>query len=94
MLDFMSKITIAIDGYSSCGKSTLAKALAAKLGYTYVDSGAMYRCATLYGLRKGVIKDKHFIPEEMIKLLPEINDAVRHIKRPICDGAPLNGTGV
>jgi CMP/dCMP kinase len=73
MLDFMSKITIAIDGYSSCGKSTLAKALAAKLGYTYVDSGAMYRCATLYGLRKGVIKDKHFIPEEMIKLLPEIN---------------------
>lgn len=71
--DFMSKITIAIDGYSSCGKSTLAKALAAKLGYTYVDSGAMYRCATLYGLRKGVIKDKHFIPEEMIKLLPEIN---------------------
>lgn len=69
----MSKITIAIDGYSSCGKSTLAKGLANKLGYTYVDSGAMYRCATLYGLRKGVIKDKHFIPEEIIKLLPEIH---------------------
>ena len=69
----MSKITIAIDGYSSCGKSTLAKALAAYLGYTYVDSGAMYRCVTLYALRKGLIKDNHsFLPEEIVKLLPEI----------------------
>ena len=69
----MSKITIAIDGYSSCGKSTLAKALAAHLGYAYVDSGAMYRCVTLYALRKGLIKDNHsFLPEEIIKLLPEI----------------------
>jgi CMP/dCMP kinase len=69
----MSKITIAIDGYSSCGKSTLAKALAAKLGYAYVDSGAMYRCMTLYSLRQGVIKDHGFIEEQVIKLLPEIN---------------------
>lgn len=69
----MSKITIAIDGYSSCGKSTLAKALAAHLGYSYGDSGAMYRCVTLYALRKGVIKDSSFIPEEIIKLLPEIH---------------------
>ncbi len=69
----MSKITIAIDGYSSCGKSTLAKALAANLGYAYVDSGAMYRCVTLYALRKGLIKDNHsFLPEEIVKLLPEI----------------------
>lgn len=45
------KIIIAIDGYSSCGKSTLAKALAAKLGYNYIDSGAMYRAITLYFLR-------------------------------------------
>lgn len=52
----MSKITIAIDGYSSCGKSTLAKALAAKLQYIYVDSGAMYRAVTLYCLKKGYIK--------------------------------------
>ena len=52
----MSKITIAIDGYSSCGKSTVAKALATKLGYIYVDSGAMYRAVTLYCLRKGFIK--------------------------------------
>ncbi|MES2593230.1 MAG: (d)CMP kinase [Bacteroidota bacterium] len=68
----MSKITIAIDGYSSCGKSTLAKALASHLHYAYVDSGAMYRCVTLYALRKGVIKDHSFMAEEIIKLLPEI----------------------
>ena len=68
----MSKITIAIDGYSSCGKSTLAKSLAAHLHYAYADSGAMYRCITLYALRKGVIKDGSFFPEEIIKLLPEI----------------------
>ncbi len=69
----MSKIIIAIDGYSSCGKSTVAKALAAHLGYAYVDSGSMYRCVTLYALRKGVIKDHSFIEDEIIKLLPEIN---------------------
>ena len=68
----MSKITIAIDGYSSCGKSTLAKALAAHLGYAYADSGAMYRCVTLYAFKKGVIKDGSFLPEEIIKLLNEI----------------------
>lgn len=48
------KIIIAIDGYSSCGKSTLAKELAAVLGYHYIDSGAMYRAITLYFLREGV----------------------------------------
>jgi cytidylate kinase len=69
----MSKITIAIDGYSSCGKSTLAKALAAKLGYAYVDSGAMYRSVTLYALRTGVIKDGRFIDEDIVKLLKDIH---------------------
>lgn len=51
----MKKITIAIDGHSSCGKSTMAKALAAKLGYLYVDTGAMYRAVTLYALRNGLM---------------------------------------
>jgi cytidylate kinase len=51
------KITVAIDGFSSCGKSTLAKALAKKLGYGYVDSGAMYRAVTLYFLGNGVPLD-------------------------------------
>jgi CMP/dCMP kinase len=69
----MSKITIAIDGYSSCGKSTLAKALAGKLGYAYVDSGAMYRSVTLYSLRQGIIKDHGFIEEQIVRILPEIN---------------------
>ncbi|MEO6894210.1 MAG: (d)CMP kinase [Ginsengibacter sp.] len=50
----VSKIIITIDGFSSCGKSTLAKQLAQKLNYTYVDSGAMYRAITLYFLRNGV----------------------------------------
>ncbi len=68
----MSKIIIAIDGHSSCGKSTVAKALAVQLGYAYVDTGAMYRCVTLYALRKGAIKDHSFIEEEIIKLLPGI----------------------
>lgn len=51
------KIIIAIDGHSSCGKSTVAKELARALGYTYIDSGAMYRAVTLHALRKGLIKD-------------------------------------
>jgi len=50
----LDKITIAVDGHSSCGKSTLARDLAAKLGYTYIDSGAMYRAITLYFLRHGI----------------------------------------
>lgn len=51
----MKKITIAIDGHSSCGKSTMAKQLAADLGYIYVDTGAMYRAVTLYALRNGMM---------------------------------------
>jgi cytidylate kinase len=53
----MKRLIIAIDGFSSCGKSTMAKALARKLGYTYIDSGAMYRAITLYCLENGLIKD-------------------------------------
>lgn len=51
----MKRITIAIDGHSSCGKSTMAKELARKLGYVYVDTGAMYRAVTLFALRKGMM---------------------------------------
>ncbi|MDE6632926.1 MAG: (d)CMP kinase, partial [Muribaculaceae bacterium] len=50
----MKKITIAIDGFSSSGKSTMAKQLAKKIGYVYVDSGAMYRATTLYAIRHGM----------------------------------------
>ena len=51
----MKKITIAVDGHSSCGKSTMAKSLAKKLNYIYVDTGAMYRAVTLYALRAGLM---------------------------------------
>ncbi len=51
----MRKLTIAIDGYSSCGKSTMAKDLAREIGYVYVDTGAMYRSVTLYAMRNGLI---------------------------------------
>ncbi len=69
----MQNITIAIDGYSSCGKSTIAKALAQKLGYNYIDTGAMYRSITLYALQNGLIDDKkkHDFTE-LIKHLPKI----------------------
>ena len=62
----MKKITIAIDGYSSCGKSTMAKDLAREIGYVYVDSGAMYRAVTLYALENGIIKDGK-IDQERLK---------------------------
>jgi len=62
----MSKLTIAIDGHSSTGKSTLAKELAACLGYIYVDSGAMYRAVALEALRHGWVSKEHGIQEENI----------------------------
>jgi cytidylate kinase len=64
------KIIIAIDGWSSCGKSTLAKQLAKELGYLYVDSGAMYRAITLYFLRNHIDWTKK---QEVIKALKEIS---------------------
>lgn len=68
------KITIAIDGYSSSGKSTMAKMLAAKLGYRYVDTGAMYRAVTLYAMRAGLIGQDGTVDEEALrKALPGIN---------------------
>ena len=69
----VQKITIAIDGYSSCGKSTLAKALAQKLGYNYIDTGAMYRAVTLYALHHEIINDEDDInTEALIEALPYI----------------------
>ena len=67
------KITIAIDGYSSTGKRTVAKQLAAELGYVYVDTGAMYRAVTLYLMRKMLVSDTHFDEEAILRHLPFIN---------------------
>ena len=68
----MRKITIAIDGYSSTGKSTVAKQLADSLGYVYVDSGAMYRAVTLYAMEQGIISENHFDKERLIASLSSI----------------------
>ncbi len=68
----MPKITIAIDGYSSCGKSTIAKGLALKLGYIYIDSGAMYRAVTLYCIQNNIIKNGIFNEQQVL-------DSMNHI---------------
>ena len=62
----MKKITIAIDGFSSCGKSTMAKDLAREVGYIYIDSGAMYRAVTLYSIENGIF-DGDIIDTEKLK---------------------------
>jgi len=67
-----NKITIAIDGFSSTGKSTLAKQLAKHLNYVYVDTGAMYRAVTLYALQSGFISSNHFDEQELIDHLPNV----------------------
>lgn len=66
-------ITIAIDGYSSCGKSTMAKQLAKSVGYTYVDTGAMYRAVALYALRHGWIEDGQVNKKALIAALDTID---------------------
>lgn len=68
----MKKITIAIDGLSSCGKSTMAKDLARELEYVYIDTGAMYRAVTLYALRNGLITDKGIDTETLRKEMGNI----------------------
>ncbi len=68
----MKKITIAIDGFSSTGKSTLAKQLANHLGYVYVDTGAMYRAVTLFAMQNGYINAEFFDTESLITSLPSI----------------------
>lgn len=70
----MKKITIAIDGYSSSGKSTMAKELARILGYIYVDSGAMYRAVTLYAMRNGMIRNDGSVDADaLVAALPDIH---------------------
>ena len=70
----MKKITIAIDGHSSCGKSTMAKDLAREVGYVYVDTGAMYRSVTLYALRKGLFNEDGSVKtDELEAEMPHIH---------------------
>ncbi len=84
-------LTIAIDGWSSCGKSTLARQLAAKLGYLFVDSGAMYRAITLYLLRKEVdLLDQDAVE----RVLPEIQLDLRYNPNRQASDIFLNGENV
>lgn len=86
------KINIAIDGYSSCGKSTIAKRLARTLGYTYVDTGAMYRGVTLYTLRQGLWRDGRPMVPEIVAALPEIR--LGFVRHPDGQHLLLNGEDV
>ena len=69
----MNKITIAIDGHSSCGKSTMAKDLAREIGYVYIDTGAMYRAVTLFCIQNGLVKDGAIDIDELRKCMNDIS---------------------
>lgn len=71
------KIIIAIDGFSSCGKSTFAKAIAARLGYIFIDTGAMYRAVTLYALEQSAIVGDEVNAERVVELLPQVEISFR-----------------
>lgn len=87
-------IIVAIDGYSSSGKSTMAKRLAAKVGYRYIDTGAMYRAVTLFAMRNGLIDDQSAVDEK--QLADSMNDIIIDFM-PMADGSQhtiLNGEDV
>ena len=75
----MKKIIVSIDGYSSCGKSTMAKDLASRIGYTFVDTGAMYRAVTLLAIRNNLFDENNKPDTESLKrLLPDSTITQRH----------------
>jgi len=73
MTNNAKRITIAIDGYSSCGKSTIAKGIAKKLDYVFIDSGAMYRAVTLYCMQHEIIRDEKFSEDEVLAAMNKIH---------------------
>ncbi|AZJ35412.1 (d)CMP kinase [Tenacibaculum singaporense] len=88
------KITIAIDGFSSTGKSTIAKQLAKELSYIYVDTGAMYRAVTLYAMQHGYISENHFNSEDLVADLPNISLSFTFNEKLGFAEMFLNGTNV
>ncbi|HCY43084.1 MAG TPA: (d)CMP kinase [Prolixibacteraceae bacterium] len=90
----LPKIIIAIDGHSSCGKSTIAKALAAQLGYIFIDSGAMYRAVTLFALRNNLIADGKVDDLKLISSLPQIKIEFRYNPEKQKSDTYLNGENV
>lgn len=85
------RLVVAVDGYSSTGKSTVAKLLAARLGYTYIDTGAMYRAVTLAALRRGLIRGGDVDRQELKAYLPEIKIGFRYNEAVGCYETYLNG---
>jgi cytidylate kinase len=90
----MKNITIAIDGFSSTGKSTVAKQLAKHLGYVYVDTGAMYRAVTFYAMQNGFIDTKHFNANALIAQLPNIQINFKFNKSAGFAEVYLNGVNI
>ena len=88
------KITIAIDGYSSTGKSTVAKQLADYLDYIYVDTGAMYRAVTYYAMQNGFISSSHFDKERLIASLDKISIGFEKVQPFETADVLLNGTSI
>ncbi|MCE4563652.1 (d)CMP kinase [Maribellus sp. CM-23] len=88
------KIIIAVDGHSSCGKSTMAKALAKELGYVYIDSGAMYRVVTLVALRNGWIENKVPNKEKIMEGLKDIRITFKWDEEKGMNTTFLNGENV
>lgn len=88
------KIVVAIDGHSSCGKSTIAKAVAARFGYIFIDSGAMYRAVTLFALRHHLITEGVVKKQELIALLPDIKIEFRYNAETQKSDTFLNGENV
>ncbi|MDO4714728.1 MAG: (d)CMP kinase [Bacteroidales bacterium] len=90
----MNKIIVAIDGHSSCGKSTMAKALARAVGYIYVDTGAMYRAVALYALRHGLVHNNRLDETALEAALPQINIHFAHSSESELPTVRLNGEDV
>lgn len=90
----MDRIIIAIDGYSSCGKSTMAKQMANQLNYIYVDTGAMYRAVTLYALRNNLISTNEFNQEALINELSKIKVSFSYNSELNCSETFLNNENV
>ncbi|GAF05457.1 (d)CMP kinase [Saccharicrinis fermentans] len=91
MTDTNSKVVIAIDGYSSCGKSTVAKDLAKLLNIIFIDSGAMYRCVTLYALENNIIKGGGIDEDLLQKVLSEITISFKFDAQTKANDTYLNG---
>lgn len=90
----MQQICIAIDGYSSTGKSTLAKQLAEHLHYIYVDTGSMYRAVTLYALQNDCFKEDELEVQKLLQALPSINLTFKSITADALPTIHLNGVSV